>query len=99
MTTDRLCGVLTALMNALAVVAFVLTIGLVVAFSGRLAATSLGALSARITDLLTIPFGFMPIHTPYGGVFDVDGALSVLVALFAEWLLTRVRARIISTCA
>lgn len=80
-------------MNTLVVVAFTLTARLVVAFFGGLSASAPGTFVLRATDFITIPFGILPINTPYGGVLDGDGALSILVVMGVEWLLTRVRAR------
>lgn len=80
-------------MNLLIVLAVLVTASIVVAFFGALAARSWGEAIIRIADLVTIPFGIELLKTPYGGVFDADGALTVGLMLLAEWALSVMRSR------
>ena len=74
-------------MNVLILVAVMLAIRIVIEFWGTLAAQSWAQALLTITDYLVIPFGVESIKTPYGGVFDVDAALTVGTLLLAEWAL------------
>ncbi len=84
---------LTIAMDVLIVLAIVETVRLVVLFFGRFAATGWGKTVIALTNPLTIPFGFEPIKTPYGGVFAVNAVLTIVVLLLAEWVLSVVRSR------
>jgi len=83
----------TVVMNLLIVVAIALTVRLVVMFFGVIAAKEWAKAIVSITNLLVIPFGIEPIKTPYGGVFDANAALTILLVLVAEWVLSLVRGR------
>lgn len=89
---------LTVLMDVLIVVAVALTVRMVIMFFGQLAAQSWGSAIVALTSIVTMPFGDWfsfeaLIKTPYGGVFDVDAALTVVTVLVLEWVLSVVRAR------
>jgi hypothetical protein len=81
-------------MDLIIVAAVAETIRMVVRFFGQLAAQEWGRVVIELTDLLTLPFGVDAIRTPYGGVFDVDAALTIAVLLLAEWALSVVRSRV-----
>jgi uncharacterized protein YggT (Ycf19 family) len=85
--------VLAIVMNVLIVVAVLDTVRLVVRFFGQLASTSWGHAIVALTNPLVIPFGVHAIKTPYGGVFDVNAALTVGVLLLVEWLVSGLRGR------
>jgi uncharacterized protein YggT (Ycf19 family) len=85
--------VLTVVMDILVVVAIAETVRLIVLFFGALASQGWGEAIVALTDPITIPFGVEAIKTPYGGVFDVDTALTVVVLLLIEWVLSVVRSR------
>lgn len=84
---------LTVLMDLLVVLAVAVVIRLVVAFFGVLASQGWGEVVLAITAPVTIPFGIAGIKTPYGGVFDVNAALTVVAYLLVEWILSIVRSR------
>ncbi len=84
---------LTIVMNVLFVVAIAVTGRLVVEFFGAIAATTFGDALIRVTDLLVPPFGLPVVRTPYGGVFDVDAAVTVVLLLLFEWALSVARSR------
>lgn len=84
----------TVVMDVLVVLAIALTIALVVAFFGQLAAQSWGHTVLALTKPLVIPFGVSPIKTPYGGVFSVNAALTIVVLLGLEWVLSGIRSRL-----
>jgi uncharacterized protein YggT (Ycf19 family) len=84
---------ITIVMDILVVIAIALTVRLVVLFFGQLAAQGWAQTVIALTKPLVIPFGVSAIKTPYGGVFDVNAALTVVVVLGIEWLLSGVRAR------
>lgn len=83
--------VLTIIMDALVLVAVALVARMVIAFFGVLAARGWGGAVLAVTEPLTIPFGVADIKTPYGGVFDVEAALTVLVLMLGEWVLSMIR--------
>jgi hypothetical protein len=62
-------------------------------FFGSVAALPWADAFVGFTDLVVIPFGAEPIKTPYGGVFDVNAAITIVVLLLAEWVLSSVRSR------
>lgn len=78
---------ITVVMNILILVAVLLVVRIVIEFWGALAAQAWADAIITITDYLVVPFGVEPIKTPYGGVFDVDAALTVGALLLAEWAL------------
>jgi hypothetical protein len=84
---------LTVAMNVLIFVAIALTVRLVVMFFGQIASLDWAKSIVSITNLLVIPFGVEPIKTPYGGVFDANAALTILVVLVVEWVLSLARGR------
>ena len=84
---------ITIVMDLLVVVAIALTARLCVVFFGQLMAQGWGKTIVALTNPLVIPFGVAAIKTPYGGWFQVNTALTIVVVLLAEWLLSGVRAR------
>lgn len=85
--------ILTILMDVLIALAIALAMRLVVSFFGTLAAKDWGEMVLAITKPLTIPFGIEAFKTPYGGVFDVDVALTIGVLVVGEWMLGIARDR------
>ena len=85
--------ILTIVMDLLVVLAVLVTAAIVVAFFGTLASQAWGKAIVEIAGLVTIPFGFEPIKTPYGGQFLVDAAIMVAVLLLGEWVLAVARQR------
>jgi hypothetical protein len=84
---------ITIIMDLFVVVAIVLTARLCVVFFGQLAAQGWGKSIVALTGPLVIPFGVSAIKTPYGGRFEVATALTVVVVLVVEWVLSGVRVR------
>lgn len=91
MASRTVRSLLTVVMDLLFVVAIVMVLRIVVLFFGGLAAQTWGRSLVSATRVLVVPFGIKPIVTPYGGVFDVNGALTVLVLLGIEWALGMAR--------
>lgn len=85
---------LTVVVDILIVVAVALAIRQFIVFSGQIAHQGWAQAYNTLTSWLVIPFGFPDVKTPYGGVFDVDNALTVVLALVAEWGLSAVRDRV-----
>ncbi len=85
--------IITFIMNVLIALAIVLTARLVVQFFGQLEAQQWGEALVALTRPLLIPFGVEGIKTPYGGLFDVNAGLMILLVLAAEWLLSGIRSR------
>lgn len=73
--------------------AALLTARIVVEFFGRLAMSSWGGIIVIVTDYVVLPLGTIAPRTPYGGVFDTDAAISVVVLIVLEWALGIVRSR------
>ena len=86
-------AILTLVTYALIAVAVALAIRQFVIFSGDIAARSWARAFDALTKHLVIPFGVKSINTPYHGLFDVDNALTIVVAILAEWTLSVVRDR------
>lgn len=84
---------ITIVMDLFVVVAIALTARLCVVFFGQLAAQGWGQIVIALTNPLVIPFGVAAIKTPYGGSFEVNTALTIVVVLLAEWVLSGIRAR------
>lgn len=84
---------LTVFMNVLFVLALVVTVRVVVEFFGALAMTTAGQAVVDATEMLVLPLGVRGARTPYGGVFDVDAAITIVVLLLFEWALSVVRGR------
>jgi uncharacterized protein YggT (Ycf19 family) len=80
-------------MDILVAIAIALTVRLVIEFFGQLAAQSWGEAIIALTNPLVLPLGIESIKTPYGGVFDVNAAISIVLYLVAEWVLSVVRSR------
>ncbi len=85
--------IVTFFMNVLIAIAIVLTARLVVEFFGQLAAQQWGKALIALSHPLIIPFGLEGIKTPYGGVFDVNAGMMVVLVLAVEWLLSGIRSR------
>jgi hypothetical protein len=80
-------------MNILIIVAVLDTARIVILFFGAIAAQSWAQAIISVTDFLVIPFGVAAIKTPYGGVFDVDAAITIAVLILVEWGLSIARNR------
>ncbi len=80
-------------MDILVLLAVCLTIGVIVRFFGTLGNTAVGESYLRFVSLITLPLGLSPVDTPYGGQFDVSGAVTVGVVLVVEWALSIARRR------
>lgn len=93
MATKSARTVITILMDLLVVLAVLITVAVVVAFFGALTAQTWGEAIVKIADLVTLPLGVVAYKTPYGGVLNVDGALTVGLLLLAEWGLSVMRGR------
>jgi len=86
-------AILTIVMDVLVVVAIAETLRIVVLFFGQLSSQGWGKVVVALTDPITISFGAEAIKTPYGGVFDVNAAITVVVVLLLEFLLSIMRSR------
>lgn len=84
-------GIATLIGNVLIVLAIAATARLVVQFFGQIAAQGWGDAVIALTTGVIIPFGVDAIKTPYGGVFDVNAAIMVVLFLLSEGLLSRIR--------
>lgn len=83
---------ITIVMDVLVVAAVVITAAVIIAFFGVLAGQTWG----KALLALSKPFGIaLPgvknITTPYGGVFRVDLAVTVVALLLVEWGLSLAR--------
>lgn len=85
--------IILIIMDLLVVVAIAVTTRLVVQFFGQLDAQSWGKTVVALTERLVIPFGVDAIKTPYGGIFSVNDALTIVALLVIEWVLSMVRTR------
>lgn len=85
--------IITVFMNLLILLAVILVIRVVVMFFGTLAGQGWAEAFITVTNYLVIPFGIEEVKTPYGGVLDVDAALTVGTLIVAEWALSVARNR------
>jgi hypothetical protein len=83
--------IITLLMDVLVAVAVMGLAHLVVAFFGSVSGSGVGKGILGVTGLFVLPLGIAAIPTPYGGIFEVNAAATVLGLLGAEWLLGLVR--------
>jgi hypothetical protein len=84
---------ITIVMDLFVVVAIALTARLCIVFFGQLAAQGWGKTVVALTSPLVVPFGVAAVKTPYGGRFEVNVALTIVVVLVVEWVLSGIRAR------
>ena len=80
--------------NVLIVIAVLLAARLVALFTAQFALSGLGSAIIKATGFLVVPFGMPVIRTPYGGVFSVNTALTIVVILLADWVLSGLRDRV-----
>lgn len=93
MSSKPVRTILTIAMDLLVILAIAQTARLIVGFFGSLSAQSWADGVLAITRPFTLPLGVDPIKTPYGGVFDVDAALTIVVFMMGEWVLSILRSR------
>jgi len=94
MGTRMIRIVLAVVVNVLIVVAVLLAVRLVAVFTASFAHSGWGGAVIRVTDHLVIPFGFgAGVPTPYGGSFDLGAAITIVLILVAEWMLSGIRDR------
>jgi hypothetical protein len=86
-------SLLTVVIDVLIVIAIALAIRVVILFTGQVSAQQWASAYRTLTHYLVLPLGLHQVKTPYHGVFDVNAAVTALVALLAEWGLTEVRDR------
>jgi hypothetical protein len=86
-------AILTAIMNVLFFLAALLTVRIGIEFFGVLAMTTAGRVIVEFTDFLVLPLGVAGVRTPYGGIFDVEAAITVVALLLVEWALSVARTR------
>lgn len=93
MKGSGLRAVLTIAIDIAIVVAVAVVFHLIFVFTRPIAHQSWALAYDALVGRLVIPFGARPIATPYGGIFDIDGAGTVLVALLVDWGLSVARDR------
>jgi hypothetical protein len=84
---------LTVVIDVLIVLAVALTVRQFIVFSGQIASQNWALAYDAITKHLVVVSGFSPVKTPYGGIFDVNNALTIVIALAAEWGFSAIRNR------
>lgn len=83
--------ILLILMDLLVALALFLVVRLVVLFFGVLAVTAWAKAIAKLSQPFVLPFGVKAISTPYGGIFDINAALSIAAYLVIEWAVSIAR--------
>lgn len=83
----------TIIMDALILIALLLAARLIIVFFGQLASQDWGKAIVQLAGYVTIPLGLDSYHNQYGGSFDVNAGISMLIVLLAEWMLSAVRNR------
>lgn len=94
MSARAIRGLLSVVIGVLIAVAVVLLVRQFVVFSAQIEARPWAHAIEAVAGHLVLPFGVRGIRTPYGGVFDADNALTIVIALLAEWALSVVRDRV-----
>ena len=84
---------LTIAVDILIVIAIALVLQLVIIFFGQTAHQGWAQAYVALTSKLVLPLGLPVVKTPYGGVFNANTAVTVVLALVAEWGLSAVRDR------
>lgn len=84
-------ALLTVIMNVLIALAVADTLRLIVRFFGQLAEKGWGEALVAATNFITLPLGIEAVKTPYGGIFDVNAAVTVVALLLLEWVLSFAR--------
>jgi hypothetical protein len=72
-------------MDIIFVIAVLDVVRLVVEFFAALAGQEWAKSFLRMTRVLVLPIGVKNIATPYGGVFDISVAVTILLLLAVEW--------------
>lgn len=85
--------IITVIMDVLVAIAIALTARIVILFFGSLYAMPWAKAVVSFTSLFVLPLHLHPIRTPYGGVFDLNAAVTIVVVLLAEWALSAIRSR------
>jgi hypothetical protein len=83
--------VLSIVVWVLILVLVALSVRQVILFSGQIASQDWAMAFRMLADNLVIPFDQQDVRSPYGGKFDVDNALTIVLVLVAEWGMSRVR--------
>jgi len=83
--------VLSFCMNALLVVAVALVVRIVLRYFGVLASRTVSEVIIALSGVLVLPLGLPDVHSLYGGVFDTDAAVTLVLVLLAEWGLSVIR--------
>jgi len=86
-------NLLTIVVDVLIFVAVVLAVRQVVVFSAQIMSHDWAQTFNAFASHLVLPLGIPPVRTPYGGVFDVNNALTIVIVLGLEWVLSGVRDR------
>jgi hypothetical protein len=81
-------------MDALIVWAACIALAIVVRFFGVLSTGRVATAYLRFVRGITLPLDAPSVATPYGGIFDAAAALTVVVLLLVEWLLSLLRDRV-----
>ncbi|NTW27970.1 MAG: hypothetical protein HGA39_01185 [Coriobacteriia bacterium] len=93
MSSARAQGFYSTFMNVLLVWALLLTVRLTISFLGGLSTHYVMKSYLAWTAYMVVPFGVRSVQTPYGGMFLADTALTVIVLVAAELLVSRLRKR------
>lgn len=81
-------------MNVLVVIAVIVTTRVVVGYFGMLSGSRVGAIYLSATSFLVLPIGFPDVRSLYGGVFEFNAAMTVIICLGLEWILSVWRSRL-----
>jgi hypothetical protein len=76
----------TVVAGLLVLVELLVLTHLVVLFFGPAATHSWGQAVSGLASHFVVPIGIGPLRTPYAGVFDLDAGATVLLVLFAGWV-------------
>jgi len=85
---------ITICMNVLVIIAVVLTARIVVRYFGVLSSPAPGEALVAASSVFVLPLGLTDVRSLYGGVFDINASVMVMVVLLVEWLLSALRARV-----
>ena len=80
-------------MNMLIIVAVLLTARVVVLYFGVLSGTPPAEALIAGTNLFVLPLGVDEVRSLYGGYFDANASVTIMLILLVEWLLSALRAR------
>lgn len=78
-------------MNVLFVIAVALLLRVLVRYFGVLSSSTPGEAILTLTAPLVVPFGIHSVRSLYGGVFEINATVTMVLVLLGEWFMSMLR--------